>query len=105
MFHDITRLGDVLVRKRQMPNHQIPNDSDSYNKPDQLPRGFAALSAIAVGIMGAVVGMAQLWFVGPIGKNIGPLMYGADIGFELSGAFASIVYLIFRTVEKRAFGA
>ena len=80
-----------------MPNHQIPNDSDSYNKPDQLPRGFAALSAIAVGIMGAVVG--------PIGKIIGPLMYAADIGFELSGAFASIVYLIFRTVEKRAFGA
>ena len=89
-----------IFRKGKWSNY----DLDSYNKPDQLPRGFAAIGAIAFGIMGAVLGMAQLWFVGPIGKKIGLPIYGGDIGFELSGAFAGIVYPIFRTIEKRAYG-
>jgi len=79
-------------------------DLESYNKLDLLPRGYAAILASCFGIAGAVLGMAQLWYVGPIGKKIGDPLYGGDIGFELSGTFAAITYPIFRTIEKRMLG-
>lgn len=51
-----------------------------------------------------LVGMAQVWYVGPIGALIGPPPYGGDIGFELSGSFAAVSYPVrlptesFRTI-------
>jgi purine-cytosine permease-like protein len=35
-----------------------------------LPLGAAALSAFSVGVAGAILGMAQVWFVGPVGKRV-----------------------------------
>jgi hypothetical protein len=49
------------------------------------------------------MGMAQVWFTGPIGKKVGGL-FGGDIGFELAFAFAAVTYIAFRTVEKKKFG-
>ena len=50
------------------------------------------------------MGMAQVWFIGPIGKKIGDPSYGGDCGFELAFAFAAISFFILRTFEKRSFG-
>lgn len=50
------------------------------------------------------MGMAQVWFIGPIGKKIGDPAYGGDIGFELAFMFAGITYCILRPFEKRYFG-
>ncbi|KAK4704395.1 hypothetical protein P7C70_g1811, partial [Phenoliferia sp. Uapishka_3] len=77
---------------------------DAYNTPSLLPVGYAAAGACAFGIMGAVLGMAQTWYVGVIGKKIGLPEYGGDIGFELSGSFSFITYPIFRTLERRYTG-
>ncbi len=54
--------------------------------------------------MGAAMGMAQLWFKGPIGRKIGTPGYGGDIGFPLAFAFSAISYVGMRTVEKRVLG-
>lgn len=54
--------------------------------------------------MGAVLGMAQAWFIGPIGKRIGLPEHGGDIGFPLAFAFSAISYAILRSVEKKIFG-
>ena len=54
--------------------------------------------------MGAVLGMAQVWWIGPIGKKIGLPEYGGDVGFELAFAFAAVGYWGLRTGEKMWFG-
>lgn len=77
-------------------------DPAIYNQPSLLPPGFAAIAAFCFGIFGAIMGMAQVWFIGPIGKLCGTA-YGGDIGFELAFFFTAISYLILRTVEYKHF--
>lgn len=79
-------------------------DITAFNTPSRLPPGLAAIVAFGFGIMGAVMGMAQVWFKGPIGRKIGLPGYGGDIGFPLAFAFSAISYVGMRTVEKRMFG-
>lgn len=50
--------------------------------PYRLPIGIAGLLAAFSGIAGAVVGMSQVWYTGPIGKMVGAT-HGADLGFEV----------------------
>ena len=49
------------------------------------------------------MGMAQVWFIGPIGKHIGTPAYGGDVGFPLAFSFAFVSYCGFRFVEKKRF--
>jgi purine-cytosine permease-like protein len=74
-----------------------------YNQPSHLPPGIAAIAAFCFGIFGAVMGMSQVWFIGPIGKHIGG-PFGGDIGFELAFAFTAITYFVFRKFEYKHFG-
>ena len=50
------------------------------------------------------MGMAQVWFKGPIGRKIGLPDYGGDVGFPLAFAFSAISYAIMRPFEKKKFG-
>ena len=79
-------------------------DVSIYNKPGELPPGVAAICAFLFGVLGAVMGMAQVWFIGPIGKRIGNPEFGGDVGFELAFAFSAVAYVVFRTIEKRIAG-
>jgi len=79
-------------------------EPDNYHDSSLLPVGLAALGALLIGIVGAVMGMSTVWFVGPIGKLIGDPVFGGDIGFELAGGFAGITYPILRYIEKRKTG-
>lgn len=65
---------------------------------------MAAVLAFFFGVFGAVMGMAQVWFIGPIGRHIGTPGYGGDIGFELAFAFSALSFLVLRTFEKKQFG-
>ncbi|KAI9784357.1 MAG: purine-cytosine permease [Peltula sp. TS41687] len=76
-----------------------------FDKPGKLPPGFAALTAIGFGVFGAVMGLAQAWYVGPIGKKIGLPGVGGDVGFELAFGFTTVSYLVLRWVERRRFGS
>ncbi|POS78811.1 NCS1 nucleoside transporter [Diaporthe helianthi] len=75
---------------------------DDYATPDKLPPGYSALCAFLFGVMGAVLGMAQSWYVGPIGRLCGD-EYGGDVGFELAFGFSAFAYLVLRSVEKKWF--
>ena len=68
------------------------NDSVSYSYAlgspfliCRLPIGIAGMLASCFGIAGAVVGMSQVWYTGPIGKMAGAT-YGTDLGFEVHTA-------------------
>src|SRR5947209_7171522 len=70
---------------------------DDWNNARRLPIGWAAIVSMAFGIVGVLLGAAQVYYVGPIAKLVGP--YGMDIGFELGLVFAGIAYLSLRRIE------
>jgi NCS1 nucleoside transporter family len=72
-----------------------------WNTPQRLPIGWAALGAMAIGLVGVYLGAAQVAFVGPIAGLFNP-PYGMDIGFELGVIFAGISYLFLRPIELRS---
>lgn len=78
-------------------------EPEDYLNKNKLPPGFAAALAFCFGIMGAVLGMAQGWFTGPIGKLCGTES-GGDVGFELAFAFSVSSYCVLRYMERRQFG-
>src|SRR5207237_9765689 len=71
---------------------------DDWNNPSRLPVGWAAIVSMAFGLVGVLLGAAQVYYVGPIAKLVNP-PFGMDIGFELGVIFAGIAYLIFRRIE------
>ena len=91
-------LSEHFVFKRGFAGY-VP---EHYTDPSKLPPGYAACTAFAFGVMGAILGMAQIWFTGPIGKLCGAA-FGGDVGFELAFCFATISYLVLRTIEKSYF--
>ncbi|GKT43118.1 purine-cytosine permease fcyB [Colletotrichum spaethianum] len=91
-------LTEHLVFRRGITGYDI----EDYETPSRLPPGFAAVVAFLMGVMGAILGMSQTWFTGPIGKLAGG-SFGGDIGFELAFAFASVSYMGLRTLEKSYF--
>jgi NCS1 nucleoside transporter family len=77
---------------------------EHYLDRNKLPPGIAAMIAFCFGIMGAVLGMSQVWFQGPIGLLCGVPPFGGDVGFELAFCFSAISYITLRYFEKRYFG-
>ena len=65
-------LEEQLIFRRQMGY-----DWTAWNHQDRLPMGIAALIAFLIGWAGAILCMAQVWYTGPIAKQIGE--YGADV--------------------------
>ncbi|CCL99400.1 uncharacterized protein FIBRA_01418 [Fibroporia radiculosa] len=89
-----------IFRRGKWSNYE----PDEYNNWRKLPLGIASLIALSIGVGGAVLGMAQVWYIGHIARHIGNPMYGGDIGFELSCAFTAIVFPPLRYIEKRYWG-
>ena len=51
-----------------------------WNQKKKLPLGIAAFAAFVVGWVGAIMCMAQVWYIGPIAKQVGT--YGADVRIQ-----------------------
>ncbi|KAI1378694.1 purine-cytosine permease [Hypoxylon crocopeplum] len=92
-------LTEHFVFRRASFSRYAPED---YRDPDRLPPGFAAVAAFLIGVVGAVLGMSQVWFTGPVGKLAGG-EFGGDIGFELAFGFTAVSYLGLRALEKGYF--
>ncbi|KAF8974249.1 permease for cytosine/purines, uracil, thiamine, allantoin-domain-containing protein [Flammula alnicola] len=71
---------------------------DDWDSPSRLPMGIAGVLAGCFGVAGAVVGMAEVWYTGPLAKKAGA-EFGADLGFELGAAFAAVTYPPLRWLE------
>ena len=87
----------------------------------RLPLGAAGILAGCFGVAGAVVGMSEVWYIGPLGKMAGA-EFGADLGFEvrmnyigshircsqfsiqLAAGFAAVTYPPLRWLEIRLTG-
>lgn len=73
-------------------------DIGGYDQPRKLSPALAAFGASCFGVMGSMLGMAQVWFVGPVARSIDQ---GGDIGFILAFSATAVTYTGFRTVEHR----
>lgn len=51
-----------------------------WDDREKLPLGLAAIVAFLVGWAGAIVCMAQVWYIGPIARLVGD--YGADVSAQ-----------------------
>ena len=71
---------------------------DDWNTPSRLPIGWAAITSMVIGLVGVLLGAAQVYYVGPIAKLVNP-PFGMDIGFELGLVFAGISYFFLRRIE------
>ena len=100
IYEGVSLTEHFLFSRRRFPRYDIA----IYTSASRLPPGIAAVAAACVGVAGAVLGMAQVWLIGPIGKRIGTDGYGGDVGFPLAFGFAATAYVAFRTVELRVFG-
>ncbi|KAJ9192177.1 hypothetical protein DTO164E3_8513 [Paecilomyces variotii] len=76
---------------------------DTYMAPEKLPVSYAALFAFCCGVAGAVIGMSEAWWTGPLAKAISEDVPG-DIGFQLSFAFAFIGHASTRWAELKYIG-
>lgn len=68
----------ILLEERYIFRFRSGFNWDTWHEPSKLPIGIAAFIAFVVGWVGAVLCMAQVWYIGPIAKLVGE--YGADVG-------------------------
>ena len=87
----------ILILEHFVFRHGSYNVED-WNNRRKLPIGWAAVISALVGIVGVLLGAAQVYYVGPIANLFNP-PYGMDIGFELGLIFAGITYLFLRRIE------
>ncbi|KAJ5774282.1 Permease cytosine/purine uracil thiamine allantoin [Penicillium paradoxum] len=73
-----------------------------WRDPSKLPLGIAALTAFIIGWVGAVLSMAQVWYIGPIAKLVGD--YGADMGIYVGFSWTALFYPPLRYIELRFIG-
>ncbi|KAL4763950.1 purine-cytosine permease family protein [Aspergillus foveolatus] len=73
-----------------------------WNDPSKHPVGIAALIAFLTGWAGAILCMAQVWYIGPLANLVGE--YGADMGNYVGFSWAAIVYPPLRYLERKQFG-
>lgn len=88
-------LSEHFVYRRGMAGYNL----SVYDNPRKMGIGLSAIFAGGCGIMGAVLGMAQPWYVGVIAKKIGDPKFGGDIGFILAFFFAFIALAATRWIE------
>lgn len=89
-----------IYRKGKLSNY----DPTRYEDKDYLPIGYAATFGFCCGVVGAIVGMAQIYWVGPVSRLIGDPSVGGDIGFELSFGFAFVGFNLTRWLELKYVG-
>lgn len=75
-------------------------DWSRWEDKSYLPVGWAALASFLLGWLGAVLGMYQIWYVGPLAMLSG----GADVGVWVGCGFALISFPPLRWLELAIIG-
>ncbi|KAH8700353.1 putative nucleoside transporter [Talaromyces proteolyticus] len=91
----------ILLEERYMFRRAGYNWA-AWNDPSKLPIGAAAFVAFLVGWAGAIICMAQVWYIGPLAKLVGE--YGGDMGNYVGFSWAGLVYPLLRYIELRYVG-
>ena len=77
-------------------------DWSAWEDKKSLPVGAAALTAFLIGWAGAIIGMSQAWYTGPVAKLVGGI--GADLGIWLAVGFTLPTFPLLRYLELKRLG-
>ncbi|KAB8253628.1 permease for cytosine/purines, uracil, thiamine, allantoin-domain-containing protein [Aspergillus pseudonomiae] len=92
----------IILEERFIFRFRTGYNWSVWNDPSKLPVGIAAFVAFVVGWVGAILCMAQVWYIGPLSRLVGE--YGADMGNYVGFTWAGLVYPPLRYVELRMLG-
>ena len=92
----------IVLEEHLIFRRGLAFDWTAWENKKVLPLGIAALIAFLVGWAGAIVGMYQLWYVGPLAMMVGDA--GADLGIWLGVSFTLITFPPLRYLELKKFG-
>lgn len=87
-----------IYKKGNFANYDYHNSSDK----SKYPLGIAGTFGFCCGVAGAVVGMNQTWYKGPVAATIGA--FGGDVGSELAFAFSFVGFNLVRPFEIKYIG-
>ncbi|SGZ51952.1 CIC11C00000001971 [Sungouiella intermedia] len=111
MYITILLEENIFFRRRSTAalHYKEFEDSDAtlynwsqWDQPKKITLGLASSASFAIGVVGAVMGMNQVYYIGPISKLIGD--YGGDVGMWLCMGFSGVTYPVFRMLELKKFG-
>ncbi|EAW07746.1 putative purine-cytosine permease [Aspergillus clavatus NRRL 1] len=91
----------IAVEQDVLFNRCKGYDWTAWNDPRKLPVGVAAGVSFLVGWAGAIVGMNQVYYVGPIASAIAG---GADLGIWLGIGFTAVAFPPLRFLELKILG-
>lgn len=77
-------------------------DWAAWEDKKKLPVGGAALLSFLIGWAGAIIGMYQVWYTGPLAAKVGG--YGGDIGAWLAIGFTAVTFPPLRYLELKYVG-
>ena len=78
---------EFIFRRSSLFNLPSRYNWAAWNDPPSLPLGLAAFTTFLIGWTGAILGMSQVYFIGPIAK-----MIPGDIGLPVAAAWTAICY-------------
>ncbi|KAL4936641.1 hypothetical protein BDV06DRAFT_216525 [Aspergillus oleicola] len=86
----------IVVETDFLFNRRRVYDWSAWDNQQKLPVGFAATAAFLIGWAGAVVGMDQVYYTGPIAASIAG---GCDLGIWLGMGFTALAFPPLRVLE------
>jgi NCS1 nucleoside transporter family len=92
----------IVLEEHLIFRRKIGFNWNIWNEQKKLPLGVAAFIAFVVGWVGAILCMAQVWYIGPIAKLVGS--HGADMGNFVGFTWAGLVYPPLRMFELKKTG-
>ncbi|KAK3695706.1 permease for cytosine/purines, uracil, thiamine, allantoin-domain-containing protein [Podospora appendiculata] len=90
----------IVVQEHLLFRRGKGYDWTKWEDKTYLPVGWAALAAFLFGWLGAVLGMYQVWYVGPLAELAG----FADVGVWVGCGFALVTFPPLRYLELRVIG-
>lgn len=90
----------VLLEHLWFRGGTVEFDWARWEDKSYLPVGAAALVAFLIGWAGAILGMYQIWYTGPLASMSGP----ADVGLWVGTGFTVVAYIPLRYLELNYFG-
>ena len=100
MAYWLTPMICIVLEEHLFFKRKLPVDWNAWANPKQMPIGIAALTAFLLGWVGAILGMSEVYYIGPLAVKSNY----ADVGVWVAIGFTMISFPPLRYLEIKKFG-